>query len=920
MAPSFQFKCVALNRNSGEYKALSDHVKKFGLDVTAVTRVQNPKMWKQYYEQRVKMQKAREKPRKITADLPPYNVHESLLFHCSSRDGHAKVYEDGLDLPLPTGRGTFGTGIYLTDDPRRVEARDNYTGKLYVCAALLGDVLAVPARSDFAPWQTAPEKAIEERRTPADTHFDSVVGRRALDAYGNTGPNEFVLYRQSAICPMYIVEFAGARISKSYPSPQAYRGVPDFARRSKGARGPTVPNPFGTVAGSSNYVDDNSCWDCFLHNFYHAASPPVAAVPAAHVGNAGRSPTPAPAEATPVRMTSQPAAPTSMAAAIPSVAWQQATTSPASAAPAFNPSQAGTPGPSAPAASAGNVKQANVSAHAPTAAANTASPGSREELCVSAAPTERPPANASAPPMWWGDDSERPHTWTATDNSQPFACVALESDSAEYRMWAAQMMLSGLQVKAVTRIQNPRLWDRYVLYRHHMLQDNVLIPGARPDLPALLYHCSKEPDHTQICGQGLDLRLAKEGTFGAGNYLTDDPRKAIDYSGNTGKIYVFAAILGDVLAVPARDKFAEWKREPKKIDQDQRSKADKHFNSLVGRRAFPSAGTTGANEFVLYEASATCPMYMVEFAMTANKRVTPTPSALRGVPDFAWKSMGAKGANVPNPFGDVAGTSSYVDDGTRWNFFLHTFYKGVVPDVVRPEWTIAIGMNVMAEAANAANATTVCKGCKVTEKVLAKYPGWKCVICQSLLVQGVCLVMPCGHVNGHTDCCRPLIQTRVMADRVTSQTFTRCEVCTRRFGVTVGKQPLNAHMTHQVVPGITLAGHAQGGAIKITYIIPDGRQDPDGDDPGKPFAGTRRDAYLPNSTEGNEVLKQLQQAFQQRLIFSVGTSQTTGRDNVVIWNGIHHKTDLTPHAEHGYPDGTYLTRVKAEMQQAGVVV
>eukprot|EP00899_Mesostigma_viride_P005332 jgi/Mesvir1/147/Mv13512-RA.1 len=579
-------------------------------------------------------------------------------------------------------------------------------------------------------------------------------------------------------------------------------------------------------------------------------------------------------------------------------------------------------------ASASQPPPARAGSTGPTAAqaANAAPLGPRDQRRVKTAPTERPPANASAPPMWWGDDSERPHTWTPMTGSQPFACVPLTSDSAEYRTWTAQMMLSGLHVTAVTRIQNPKLWDRYVLKRRHVLGDKVS-PGAQPDLPvfdlheALLYHCSKEPDHTKICGQGLDLRLAEGGYFGSGIYLTDDPRKAITYSNNTGKIYVFAAILGDVLAVPARDTFAPWKMEPEKIALDRRTSADMHFDSLVGRRAFPPEGTTGANEFVLYDHSATCPMYMVEFAKKGKERVTPTPSALCGVPDFAWKSEGAKEANVPNPFGDVAGTSSYVDDGTRWNFFLHTFYQGVVPDVVRPEWTIAIGMNVMADAANAANATTVCKGCTVTEKVLAKYQGWKCVMCQNSLAKGdICLVMPCGHVNGHADCCRPLIQTRVMADGVTSQTFTRCEVCTRRFGVTVGKQPLSARMTHQVVPDITLAGHAQGGMIKITYFIPGGMQDPDGDDPGKLFAGTRRDAFLPNSTEGKEVLRQLQQAFQQRLIFSVGTSLTSGRDNVVIWNGIHHKTDLTPHAEHGYPDGTYLTRVKAEMQQAGVVV
>ena len=63
--------------------------------------------------------------------------------------------------------------------------------------------------------------------------------------------------------------------------------------------------------------------------------------------------------------------------------------------------------------------------------------------------------------------------------------------------------------------------------------------------------------------------------------------------------------------------------------------------------------------------------------------------------------------------------------------------------------------------------------------------------------------------------------------------------------------------------------------------------------PGKLFKGTRRTAYLPATAEGEEICKLLREAFNAGLIFTIGKSHTTGEDNVVIWNDIHHKTSRT---------------------------
>jgi deltex-like protein len=100
------------------------------------------------------------------------------------------------------------------------------------------------------------------------------------------------------------------------------------------------------------------------------------------------------------------------------------------------------------------------------------------------------------------------------------------------------------------------------------------------------------------------------------------------------------------------------------------------------------------------------------------------------------------------------------------------------------------------------------------------------------------------------------------------------------------------------------SGHTPG-TIVINYSISGGKRN------GKSFTGTTRTAYLPDTPEGKEVLYLFKEAFDRKLIFTVGRSVTTGLDNQVIWNGIHHKTSLSGGSSNfGYPDPTYFTRVK----------
>lgn len=128
-------------------------------------------------------------------------------------------------------------------------------------------------------------------------------------------------------------------------------------------------------------------------------------------------------------------------------------------------------------------------------------------------------------------------------------------------------------------------------------------------------------------------------------------------------------------------------------------------------------------------------------------------------------------------------------------------------------------------------------------------------------------------------------------------------------------------------------------------------QGPEHPNPGKPFTarGFPRHCYLPDSEKGRkvndssslhvehhlwlqafltrfsslhlfvQVLRLLLVAWDRRLIFSVGTSSTTGESDTVIWNEVHHKTEFGSNLTgHGYPDPGHLDNVLEELKAQGI--
>ncbi|KAK2821714.1 hypothetical protein Q7C36_021057 [Tachysurus vachellii] len=180
-----------------------------------------------------------------------------------------------------------------------------------------------------------------------------------------------------------------------------------------------------------------------------------------------------------------------------------------------------------------------------------------------------------------------------------------------------------------------------------------------------------------------------------------------------------------------------------------------------------------------------------------------------------------------------------------------------------------------------------------------------CPICLDTFTQKTKL--KCGH-----EFCKECLQQSIKSSGEI------CPVCKKIFGKLKGTQP-DGQMNWRILKRHSLPGFRHCDTIEIHYNIPSGIQTTDHPNPGKPYHGTSRTAYLPDNFEGQQVLQLLKRAFDEKLVFTVGLSTTSGIDNAVIWNDIHHKTNREGGPQgYGYPDPDYLRRVKEELKAKGI--
>ncbi|KAF7218159.1 E3 ubiquitin-protein ligase DTX1-like [Nothobranchius furzeri] len=227
------------------------------------------------------------------------------------------------------------------------------------------------------------------------------------------------------------------------------------------------------------------------------------------------------------------------------------------------------------------------------------------------------------------------------------------------------------------------------------------------------------------------------------------------------------------------------------------------------------------------------------------------------------------------------------------------------------------------------------KDCKTPEEVVKKYlqkvkspPEEDCTICMEPLggpsgykgpgvgpvskAESVGRLAQCGH-QYHFQC---LV---AMYNNGNKDGSLQCPTCKTIYGVKTGNQPAGK-MEYHIIPH-SLPGHPDCKTVRIIYNIPPGIQGPEHPNPGKPFTarGFPRHCYLPDSEKGRKVLRLLLVAWDRRLIFSVGTSSTTGESDTVIWNEVHHKTEFGSNLTgHGFPDPGHLDNVLEELRSQGI--
>jgi deltex-like protein len=147
----------------------------------------------------------------------------------------------------------------------------------------------------------------------------------------------------------------------------------------------------------------------------------------------------------------------------------------------------------------------------------------------------------------------------------------------------------------------------------------------------------------------------------------------------------------------------------------------------------------------------------------------------------------------------------------------------------------------------------------------------------------------------------------------------QCPNCTISCGTIIGPQP----------PGYLFVDHSKktqcggypgSGCIIMRFEFPDGIQTSQHQNPGCAYRRDTRNAYLPNTKEGRGIFCLTRLAFKRKLLFTVGRSLSSQRDNQVIFQSIHLKTQLKGGKEgHGYPDNGYFDRFSDECATKGVV-
>lgn len=152
------------------------------------------------------------------------------------------------------------------------------------------------------------------------------------------------------------------------------------------------------------------------------------------------------------------------------------------------------------------------------------------------------------------------------------------------------------------------------------------------------------------------------------------------------------------------------------------------------------------------------------------------------------------------------------------------------------------------------------------------------------------------------------------------KSFIECPTCKKVYGVKTGTMPSSGRISH-ILHSFSLPGYENCGTIEITFNFGPGIQGPEHPSPGHPYSAHAfpRKGYLPDNREGELALHGIYMAWNQRFLFTIGQSVTTGMQNTITWNDIHMKTRPTGgQHNHGFPDPDYLRNLRDDLSMRGI--
>jgi deltex-like protein len=167
----------------------------------------------------------------------------------------------------------------------------------------------------------------------------------------------------------------------------------------------------------------------------------------------------------------------------------------------------------------------------------------------------------------------------------------------------------------------------------------------------------------------------------------------------------------------------------------------------------------------------------------------------------------------------------------------------------------------------------------------------------------------CADHYFHLDCLKEWLKTSVT-----------CPLCRTQLVQITGYQPMPSGAAMTVQEELdSLPGHETHSTLAVHFAIPSGVQDLDFPLPGERFESFKFVTYLPNNSEGQNVLRMLGLAWNRRLLFRIGYNQVSKRLDKIVLNGLELKTNRVGGVTgNGFPDVSYMSRLKSDLREIGI--